>query len=229
MASFSSLLRVSLILCYCTSQFNAMKIKMINKAPQDINARVELDCETSFPDAGVSWMLQRNDRSLHSILYINSRSRVTPENTPNYEATRNGNTYKLIVKKFKNQDEGIYYCIVFRNQVIHFSSGLSVFLPVRTTQAPTTQRRGPEEPNINNPHITSEPKKCSDATVPNPHESLMFRCDPYIWIPLSGGCFILLITLVITLTVCCDPRRRRRTCQCKRPLNGTNGKLTVPR
>lgn len=224
----SSLLVLSLILCCCSSQIKTMKIKMISKSPESINARVEMDCEVTHPDVGVYWIRQSYSHNPHFILYANSRSQLAPgEQT--YEISRSGNTYKLIVKRFKNGDEGIYHCIVLRNQQLYFSAGLPVFLPVRTTPAPTTQRPAPETPNSNNQHITSEPDKCSDITIAEPFGNLMLPCDPYIWIPLSGGCFLLLITLVITITVCCDPRRRRRRCQCKRPLNGTNGKPTMPR
>ncbi|XP_015278213.1 PREDICTED: T-cell surface glycoprotein CD8 alpha chain-like [Gekko japonicus] len=227
MARVSSLLRLSLILCYCSSQINTMKIKMVSK-PEAINARVELDCETKYPDHGVYWIHQNNSKEPKFILYIKSRPQSVPNDQP-YDISKSGNTYKLIVKAFKKQDEGIYNCIVLHNQVLHFSPDLPVYLPVRTTQAPTTQRRAPETPNPNNQHITNGPNKCSDATVTVPYDGLMLPCEPYIWMPLSGGCFLLLITLVITITVCCDPRRRRRRCQCKRPLNGTNGKPTVPR
>ncbi|KAL8176259.1 UNVERIFIED_CONTAM: hypothetical protein K2H54_027353 [Gekko kuhli] len=175
---------------------------MVSK-PEAINARVELDCETKYPELGVYWIHQnKNNKEPNFILYINSRSQSVPNNH-HYEISKSGSTYKLIVKAFKNQDEGIYNCIVLRNQVLYFSPDLPVFLPVRTTQAPTTQRHAPETPYPNNRHITNGPNKCSDVTIADPYDGLMLPCEPYIWIPLSGGCFLLLITFVVTITVCC--------------------------
>nr|XP_056720571.1 T-cell surface glycoprotein CD8 alpha chain [Euleptes europaea] len=214
---------------YCSSQINSMKIKMISKPPEAIDSRVELDCEADFSESGVYWIRQNNGHNPHFILYVNSRSQVTSNDRQDYEVSKSGNTYKLIVRRFKKKDEGIYNCMIFRNQYLHFSSGLSVFLPVRTTQAPTTQRHAPETPNTNNHQFTNEPSKCPDVTLADPYGGLVVPCNPYIWIPLSGGCCLLLISLVITMIVCCDPRRRRRRCQCKRPLNGTNGKPSIPR
>ncbi|XP_060111900.1 T-cell surface glycoprotein CD8 alpha chain isoform X2 [Heteronotia binoei] len=228
MVRVSSILRLSLILCYCSSQIITMKIKMISKPPEAINARVELDCEAKYSDAGVYWILQKNDHSPKSILYVSSRSKPVPDNQ-DYEISKSGSSYKLTVKAFKAKDEGIYSCSVLHNQALHLSKRLPVFLPVTTTPAPTTQQHAPKPLNPNDRHITSEPNKCSENTVTDPYDGLMLPCDPYIWIPLSSGCFLLFITLVITFTVCCDPRRRRRRCQCKRPLNGTNGKPTMPR
>lgn len=115
---------------------------MISKSPESINARVEMDCEVTHPDVGVYWIRQSYSHNPHFILYANSRSQLAPgEQT--YEISRSGNTYKLIVKRFKNGDEGIYHCIVLRNQQLYFSAGLPVFLPGKHFQEPliTTIKR----------------------------------------------------------------------------------------
>ncbi|XP_077169763.1 T-cell surface glycoprotein CD8 alpha chain-like [Paroedura picta] len=227
MTGISSLLRLSLMLCFCNSQIDTMKIKMIRK-PNANNDLVELDCETNYQDYGVYWIRQNNAYHPRFILYVNSRSQLAKK-IPGYEVAKSGNTYKLKVQNFTNKDEGIYNCIVLYNQILYFSSGLPVFLPVRTTPAPTTQRHAPDTPHPNHQDITNECNELSDDKIADPFDGLKIPCNPYIWIPLSGGCFLLLITLIIIITVCSDPRRRRRRCQCKRPLNGTNGKPIMPR
>ncbi|XP_042327155.1 T-cell surface glycoprotein CD8 alpha chain [Sceloporus undulatus] len=225
MATNSSVLwLVGLILCCCWSQINSMAVKMI-KSPEAFNTRVELKCETSDADTGVYWIFQQNGHTMRFIVYVSVRGKVSPESINGYAANKNGNYYHLIITSFQEEDQGIYYCLVHRNQKLIFSSGLSVYLPKTTTQPPTvphqitTRSIGQAE---------KEPMECPNPTASDEDLRTMFSCELYIWAPLVGGCFILLISLVITISVCCDPRRRRR-CKCKRPMNGANGSLPLPR
>ncbi|XP_029766514.1 T-cell surface glycoprotein CD8 alpha chain [Terrapene carolina triunguis] len=59
-----------------------------------------------------------------------------------------------------------------------------------------------------------------------PKKGLDLSCDFYIWVPLTSACLLLLIALLVTITVCQKTRRRR--CKCKRPMNGSNGKPSMP-
>uniref|UniRef100_A0ACB8EVN7 Uncharacterized protein n=1 Tax=Sphaerodactylus townsendi TaxID=933632 RepID=A0ACB8EVN7_9SAUR len=149
---------------YCSSETDFIKIKMIRNPSETISARVELDCEPKMADSGVYWVRQDSSNYLHNLLYVTARSEKFPKTTPNYEVSRSGNSYKLIVTRFEDQDRGIYHCATLHNRKLYFSSGLRIFWPVRTTQAPTTQRRALETPNTNKQRITSEPSKCPDVT-----------------------------------------------------------------
>ncbi|XP_060138293.1 T-cell surface glycoprotein CD8 alpha chain [Zootoca vivipara] len=223
---FPLLWPVSLILCCCWSQANSIgQIKLTGNVPQASRTPVELRCEPhsrELMDLGVYWVRQNLDLSTHFILRTSPRSKSTPETVRGYtgSASYTSNTYLLKIASFGEEYEGIYYCLFFRNQAVHLSSGLKVYLPKATTIAPKVST--PSE------RLTTT-MKFPHSTASDPDDDVMFPCELYIWAPLAGGCFLLLVMLVITLSVCCDPRRRRRHCRCKRPLNGTNGTATMSR
>nr|XP_020651671.1 T-cell surface glycoprotein CD8 alpha chain isoform X1 [Pogona vitticeps] len=203
------------------SMETSMEISMISTAPVALNTAVELKCINKKHDTGVYWFLQKKDYTTHFILYISVLSKISG-NARGYQTSKNGDYYKLTITSFKEEHQGIYYCLSFRNQGLYFSSGLQVYLPERTTKPPTVPVQVPTH------------SKGKDMGYPVPptteiFESTEFPCEVYIWAPLAGGCFLLLILLLITLSVCCDPRRRRRRCKCKRPMNGTNGVHPLPR
>ncbi|XP_053115394.1 T-cell surface glycoprotein CD8 alpha chain [Hemicordylus capensis] len=219
MARVYSFLCVLLMFCCCSSQTD-IKIKLGKDSPQ-LGREVELYCESSFSETGVFWMLHDKENNPHFLLYISSRGTITSTATPtnDFGVRKSGNTYMLKVNHFKKQNEGTYYCIVNRNQALYFSQGQNVYLPVSTTQSPTTRKAATQAPNTTkNPVEYSYPSE----KIPG-NEGPKFFCAVYIWAPLAGGCLFLLIIFLITLSVCCDPRRRRRRCRCKRPTNGTNG------
>ncbi|XP_053217812.1 T-cell surface glycoprotein CD8 alpha chain [Podarcis raffonei] len=218
---FSLLWPIGLILCCWWPQANSMvQMKLTGDVPHASKTPVELKCEASKMDVGVYWVRQNSDLSTHFILYMSSRSRSPQETVRGYIASKSSDNYLLRIVSFGKEYEGIYFCLLFYNQVVHFSSGLKVYLPKATTIAP--QVSTPSErltTTMGLPH----------STASGPDDDVMFRCDLYIWAPLAGGCFLLLVLLVITLSVCCDPRRRRRRCRCKKPLNGTNGTVATSR
>ncbi|XP_061444881.1 T-cell surface glycoprotein CD8 alpha chain [Rhineura floridana] len=223
---FSFLWPLSLIpWCCCWSQ-TMLEIKMISHPPQALNTKVELKCETTYMDAGVFWIRHKRDYSTDFILHVSARSKMTPERVTGYKSSKKSTFYQLTIPSFKEENQGIYQCVLFRNQALHFSSGLQVYLPERATQAPTIP---PQVSTHSKGLINKETMECPDSTAPDPRDGTMFPCEMYIWAPLAGGCFLLLVMLVITLLVCYDPRRRRRKCKCKRPLKGTNGTLALPR
>ncbi|KAH0627033.1 hypothetical protein JD844_002397 [Phrynosoma platyrhinos] len=215
----------------CWSQINSMEVKMI-KSPEANKTSVELKCETSNADAGMFWMFQPNGHTIRFILYVSTRSKITPETISGYEANKNGNSYHFIITSFQEENQGIYYCLVHRNQILTFGSGLPVYLPKTTTQPPTvphqitTRSKG---------QAAKEPMECPNLTAsgmfPSPSYEFgsiassfsvdgdlrtMFSCELYIWAPLTGGCFILLISLVITIFVCCGKNISFQLCKQER-------------
>ncbi|XP_006111723.3 T-cell surface glycoprotein CD8 alpha chain [Pelodiscus sinensis] len=236
MARVASLLFfLSLSLCCCRSQGqrSKMSVKVRNSSPFVLGAKVELECvisDNSLADSGASWIRQPKDSAPQFILFISSLSRVAPteDGKPpaGFEAKKDSNVYKLTVKSFQKQDQGNYYCIVNRNQMLHFSSGVPLYLPVptTTTAAPTTKAAlTPSSPASH----TKAAQDCKHPSAPDtPRTKLDFSCSLFIWAPLAGACFLLLVALLVTIVVCQKSRRRR--CKCKRPMNGNNGKPSMP-
>ncbi|XP_052537386.1 T-cell surface glycoprotein CD8 alpha chain-like isoform X6 [Tympanuchus pallidicinctus] len=225
------LLLLSLGLC-CTGaqeQRNKMEARFLNrnlKHPQE-GQRLELECLPYNKDSGVSWIRQDKDGKLHFIVYISVLSRTTypgsKTTSSQFEGSKQENSFRLVVKNFKAQDQGTYFCFSNINQELHFSSGQPAFFPVTTTSAPTTPATTNQSSQITKKDICMQ---SSDPETSNKN-MLNFYCEIYIWAPLAGACLVLLVVLVVTIVLCQKTRRRR--CRCKRPPNGKPGaKPSVP-
>ncbi|KFO92056.1 T-cell surface glycoprotein CD8 alpha chain [Buceros rhinoceros silvestris] len=185
-----------------------MKVGFRGSTHPQMGKQLELECGGAEKDYGVSWIRQDKDGALHFIVFISSMSKATFQQNEQarFEVRKHGTSYQLVVKSFKAQDEGKYFCVLNKNQMLHFSSGQPAFLPVTTTAAPTTA-----EPTTQ--HGTTKNYTCL-KTPDSETNKWDFFCDIFIWIPLTGACLLLLIALVITVLLC--QRARTRRCRCKR-------------
>uniref|UniRef100_A0A8V0YTA4 Ig-like domain-containing protein n=1 Tax=Gallus gallus TaxID=9031 RepID=A0A8V0YTA4_CHICK len=197
----------------CTStqaQKNMMEARFLDrnmKNPQE-GQRLELECLHYERNRPVFWIRLDKSENLHFIAYSTHSYSTTlqegEKTSPNFVALWRGNSYRLVVKSFRAQDEGIYYCINYINPVLHFSSGqpealllyLSVFpyffFPVATTAAPTT-------PAATTPSSQATKKDNSQQGLDN---ALHFCYDVVIWVNLAGACLLLLTAITITITHC---------------------------
>ncbi|NXX40685.1 CD8A protein, partial [Tricholaema leucomelas] len=176
-----------------------------------VGQRLELECLPEKEDSGVFWVRQDRHGHLHFIVFISHINKLmfegSQQKSRRFEAMRDSNAYRLVVKAFQTQDEGNYFCLMNSNQVLYFSSGLPAFFPVTTTRAPPTTQHGTTEKD-------PCPRTPDAGSLDTSREELSFFCDIFIWVPLAGACLLLVIALTVTIVLCQQTRRRR--CRCKR-------------
>ncbi|NXF96152.1 CD8A protein, partial [Eubucco bourcierii] len=170
--------------------------------------QLALECLPASEDSGVAWIRRDRLGTLHFIVFISHMNKATFEGSQKtstrFEAKKVSKSYHLVVRAFQSQDEGTYFCLMNRNQVLHFSPGLPAFFPVSTTTAPPTTQHG-----------TTEKKPClKSLDTDTSREELSSFCDILIWVPLASACLLLAIALTVTIALC--QRARRRRCRCKR-------------
>ncbi|KAM6346003.1 T-cell surface glycoprotein CD8 alpha chain-like [Podargus strigoides] len=213
------LLLLALGLC-CPGIQGQMKVKFRDSSithPRK-GQRLELECESINKDSSVFWVRLDKGGTLHFIVFISYLPRTTFERNERtsrrFEAGKDGKFYRLVVKSFSQQDEGNYFCIVIRNQVLHFSPGQPAFFPGQQHLHPTslTSAKMSSSPFFN------QSQKSYESQETRKEKELNFFCDIFIWVPLAGACLLLLIALAVTVMLC--QRTRRRRCRCKRPANG---------
>ncbi|NXB99665.1 CD8A protein, partial [Orthonyx spaldingii] len=161
-----------------------------------VGDKLELECQTDR-ESGAFWIRQDKSGTLHFIVYINSMSRLmfkgNEKTSPRFEASKDHKSYRLVVKSFTPQDQGIYFCVLPYNQMLSFSPGQPAFLPVapstpgHTTQCGTTG-------------------KDSCLKTPDPDRTMQKElnsfCLVFLWIPLTGLCLLLLQLLAMTTVLC---------------------------
>ncbi|XP_040556288.1 T-cell surface glycoprotein CD8 alpha chain-like isoform X1 [Gallus gallus] len=227
------LLLLSLGLC-CTStqaQKNMMEARFLDrnmKNPQE-GQRLELECLHYERNRPVFWIRLDKSENLHFIAYSTHSYSTTlqegEKTSPNFVALWRGNSYRLVVKSFRAQDEGIYYCINYINPVLHFSSGQPAFFPVATTAAPTTpaattpSSQATKKDNsqqgldaaehitpaatIQSSQVTTKDNSQQDQDAGTSNENALHFCyDVVIWVNLAGACLLLLTAITITITHC---------------------------
>ncbi|XP_065592033.1 T-cell surface glycoprotein CD8 alpha chain-like [Cyrtonyx montezumae] len=203
------LLLLSLGLC-CTGAYrqrNSMMVKFLNRNlnhPQE-GQRLELECLHYDRDSGVSWIRQDRGGTLHFIVYISILSRTTfignERTSSQFEGSKQGNSYRLVVKNFRAQDQGTYFCVSNINQVLHFSSGQAAFFPVTTAAAPTTSTATTQSSQV----TTKDVSPLSPHPETNKENTLNICCDTVMWVNLACACLLLLTAVTITISLCKGP------------------------
>ncbi|XP_069712687.1 T-cell surface glycoprotein CD8 alpha chain-like [Phaenicophaeus curvirostris] len=178
-------------------QSYSMRIRFCDRTithPQ-LGQRLELECESSKEDSGVFWVHLDKSQTLHFIVYISYLDRVTfqgyKQTSSRYEATKNGRFYQVAVKSFMSQDEGYYFCLMNRNQILFFSPGQPAFFPAPSTTAPTTQCSITK----NNSHEKTVEQENGKNKEP------VYACD-IISVRLAGSCLLLLSAIMVTVKLC---------------------------
>ncbi|OXB59252.1 hypothetical protein ASZ78_016887 [Callipepla squamata] len=185
-------------------QWNTVAVRFPDKNikyPQE-GQQLELQCKTYRSHGGIFWIRQDKYGNIHFILsrirdfwgniYANKKS------SPNFEGIWRGNSHRLVVKNFRAQDQGTYYCINYINQVLHFSSGQPVFFPVTTTAAPTTPDATTQSSQVTKRDVTTrslDPETSKEKT-------LNTYCKIVMWVNLSCACLLLLTAVAITISLC---------------------------
>ncbi|XP_040556289.1 T-cell surface glycoprotein CD8 alpha chain-like isoform X2 [Gallus gallus] len=196
------LLLLSLGLC-CTStqaQKNMMEARFLDrnmKNPQE-GQRLELECLHYERNRPVFWIRLDKSENLHFIAYSTHSYSTTlqegEKTSPNFVALWRGNSYRLVVKSFRAQDEGIYYCINYINPVLHFSSGQPAFFPAEHITPAAT---------IQSSQVTTKDNSQQDQDAGTSNENALHFCyDVVIWVNLAGACLLLLTAITITITHC---------------------------
>ncbi|NXM02694.1 CD8A protein, partial [Tyrannus savana] len=195
------LLLLALGLCeYGHRVMYEMKVRFRDSITQlRVGQRLELECQTDR-DSDMFWVRQDRNGTLHFIVFISSLSGPTFEGnqrtSTHFEASRDNRFYRLVVKSFTQQDEGIYFCLMNINQMLYFSHSQPAFLPVTTTLAPST-------PGPTTQHDITGKDPCIKTLAPETtmQEELNSFCHIFIWAPLTGLCLLTLQLLVITIVL----------------------------
>ncbi|XP_048797182.1 T-cell surface glycoprotein CD8 alpha chain isoform X15 [Lagopus muta] len=197
------LLLLSLGLC-CTGaqgQRDAVVVRFPSRTdiqPQE-GQRLELDCWRNTTSWKVTWIRLDKHGSLHFILsnfISNTTTFYGGERTSlSFEASWREKTSRLVVKSFREEDEGIYFCINDINLVLHFSSGQPAFFPAPTATNQSSQVNTKD--NLQQgPHAGA-----SNENMPS------FYCKVLMWVNLACACFLLLTAIAITITHCRGSRQ----------------------
>ncbi|XP_072190396.1 T-cell surface glycoprotein CD8 alpha chain-like [Excalfactoria chinensis] len=227
------LLLLSLGLCCTTAQQqrNTMEARFLDrnmKHPQQ-GQRVELECLHYERNRPIFWIRLDKNQKLHFIVSsIQTYSNTVQEGektSTNFEANWRRKSLRLVVKSFSAQDQGIYFCINFINQVLHFSSGQPAFFPVETTAAPTTTtattqsspvtknnstQRGLDAAEHITPTVTTQSSQVTTMDISrqgpdagtNNENKLNSTCDVFLWVRVAGTCLLLLSAITITIRHC---------------------------
>ncbi|XP_033920674.1 LOW QUALITY PROTEIN: T-cell surface glycoprotein CD8 alpha chain [Melopsittacus undulatus] len=212
------LLLLTLGLCCPGIRGQKYTVKIHSTKQPRMGERLMLQCESNNMLSGVFWVHQDKAGTLRFIVFISSLSRTifggnSMRTSQHYQAGKDGRFSWLAVNSFTPQDQGTYFCLMNVNQVLYFSPGQPVFLPVTTTVAPKTT----PAPTTAAPNITErDPCPRIPDSETSKEKGLDLLCDIFIWVPMTAACFLLLLALAVTIMLCQQTRRRR--CRCKRAM-----------
>uniref|UniRef100_A0A8V0YZS7 Ig-like domain-containing protein n=1 Tax=Gallus gallus TaxID=9031 RepID=A0A8V0YZS7_CHICK len=200
------LLLLSLGLCCTSAQGHryAMAVRFLNRSmkhPKE-GQRLELECVNYNSDNGVFWIRLDKDENLHFIVYISKYSWTTFSGnkgaSSQFEGSKQGSSYQLVVKNFSARDQGIYFCIANIHPMLHFSTGQRAFFPVTTKAAPTTLATTTPSSQVTK---KDNSQQSPDAGT-NSKNTLHFCYDVVMRVNLAGACLLLLTAITITITHC---------------------------
>ncbi|XP_040556298.1 T-cell surface glycoprotein CD8 alpha chain-like isoform X1 [Gallus gallus] len=204
------LLLLSMGLC-CTGtqgQRDAVVVRFLNRSiiqPQD-GERLKLDCWSNKTSQKVSWIRLDKKGNVHFILSSYKTYTTTfnggERTSLHFEASWRVSTSRLVVKSFRAEDEGIYFCIVSINRGLHFSSGQPAFFPGTTTAAPSNLTAANQSSQVTTKDIACH---SPDAGTSNKN-MLNSACEVFLWVRVAGTCLLLLTAITITIT-----HRQRKT------------------
>ncbi|XP_031444063.1 T-cell surface glycoprotein CD8 alpha chain-like isoform X2 [Phasianus colchicus] len=233
------LLLLSLGLC-CTGaqgQRNTLEVRLRDrnmKHPQE-GQRLELEClnyEMNRSPLSLFWIRLENDGRLHFIVscyrWYGTNYYWDDKKSTQFQASLRDNTYRLVVKSFSAQDEGIYFCIQYINQVLHFSSGQPAFFPGTTTAATTTHTATTQSSQLTKKDSSQQGSDAAEHITPTAttqnsqvttkdnsqqgqhagtsnENTPRFYCKMVMWVNLAVTCLLLLTAITITITHCQRP------------------------
>ena len=157
-----------------------MVVRFLNRSiiqPQK-GQRLELNCMRNNDSWKVSWIRLDKSGNIHFILSSYRKNTTTfnggERTSPHFEASWRVSTSTLVVKSFRAEDEGIYFCVNHITPVLHFSSGQPAFLPGQQQLLPprlhpaTPARAFSIQPIAHTPHGPASFPKLSHHTGTTP-------------------------------------------------------------
>uniref|UniRef100_A0A8C3YF16 T-cell surface glycoprotein CD8 alpha chain n=1 Tax=Catagonus wagneri TaxID=51154 RepID=A0A8C3YF16_9CETA len=165
---------------------------------------VKLSCEVMHSSTtGCSWLYQKPGAASKPIflMYLsNIRSKTAEGLDARYisGSKAGGLNFHLTLHRFREEDQGYYFCSFLSNSVLYFSNFMSVFLPAKPTTVPTMppSKRAPTKASQT---VSLPPEVCRPSGSAVDTRKMGLTCDMYIWAPLAGTSAILLLSLVITV------------------------------